>query len=354
MIWVASLLLQLVELKAHLPERCLSWLSPLVIFFFRLSIPLSCFLWILWIILWLCQISRIFWDSWQSKIAQSYQTFFLLNALPSLKISRSIFSKNKKTKKQKKKPVLLVPLWYSLCSLGKSHRLTIIKSPQVSRTLLCILADLNNALVSMVSTRPLISKSSSLLTNLLLIVLSAPITNGITVTFMFLNFFSSLALLLLLSLFYSLWESFTLESEWQQVSSSFQEPSQYSGRSQQCCWLDGLYSFSYLQGLPSLYQSFGDCTECASKVNNFASSIFLLIIIRSGLLAEVWWPVCMSKSHRSFCVSFFTTDAGLCIYHLFVSLNLNFLHISQWIILPTQLWLVLYSFCANLLHSLIV
>ena len=34
------------------------------------------------------------------------------------------------------------------------------KSPQVSRTLLSILAVLNNAVVWMVSTRPLISKSS--------------------------------------------------------------------------------------------------------------------------------------------------------------------------------------------------
>ena len=35
------------------------------------------------------------------------------------------------------------------------------KSPQVSRTLLSILADLNNAVVRMVSTRVFISKSSS-------------------------------------------------------------------------------------------------------------------------------------------------------------------------------------------------
>ena len=35
------------------------------------------------------------------------------------------------------------------------------KSPQVSRTLLSILVDLNNAVVCMVSTRSLISKSSS-------------------------------------------------------------------------------------------------------------------------------------------------------------------------------------------------
>ena len=82
--------------------------------------------------------------------------------------------------------------------------------------------------------------------------------------------------------------------------------------------------------------------------------LFWLIIIRSGLLADIMWSVCMSKSHRSLCMSFSETDAGLCIYHLFVWSNLNFLHVSQWITLPTQSCLVLYSFCANLRHSLIM
>ena len=39
---------------------------------------------------------------------------------------------------------------------------------------------------------------------------------------------------------------------------------------------------------------------------------------------------------------------------LFIWWNFNFLHNSQWITLPTQSCLVLYSFCANLLHSLIM
>ena len=81
---------------------------------------------------------------------------------------------------------------------------------------------------------------------------------------------------------------------------------------------------------------------------------FLLIIIRSGLLAGIRWSVCMSKSHRSLCALFSRTSAGLCIYHWFVWSNLNFFHISQLITLPTQSCLVLYSFCANLLHSLIM
>ena len=62
----------------------------------------------------------------------------------------------------------------------------------------------------------------------------------------------------------------------------------------------------------------------------------------------------MSKSHMSLCVSFSRAVAGLWIYHLLVWSKSNFLHISQCITLPTQSCLVLYSFCANLLHSLIM
>ena len=50
------------------------------------------------------------------------------------------------------------------------------KSPQVSRTLLSILAVLNNAVVWMVSTRPPISKSSSPFSNPLVTVPNTPIT----------------------------------------------------------------------------------------------------------------------------------------------------------------------------------
>ena len=91
-----------------------------------------------------------------------------------------------------------------------------------------------------------------------------------------------------------------------------------------------------------------------SFILQILSFFFLLIIIRSGLLAEIRWSVCISKSHRGLCVSFCRTGAGLCIYHLLAWSNLNFLHISQWITLPTQSCLALYSLCANLLHSLIM
>ena len=66
------------------------------------------------------------------------------------------------------------------------------KSPQFFRTLLSILADLNKAVVWVVSTRPFTSKSSSPCNNPFVIVPIAPITIGIAVTFMFLGVFISL------------------------------------------------------------------------------------------------------------------------------------------------------------------
>ena len=72
-------------------------------------------------------------------------------------------------------------------SLSKS------KSPQVSRTLLSILAVLNNTVVWMVSTRLPTSKSSSPFSNHLVTVPKAPIKIGTIITFMFNRFFNSLA-----------------------------------------------------------------------------------------------------------------------------------------------------------------
>ena len=63
------------------------------------------------------------------------------------------------------------------------------KSRQVSRTLLSILAVLNNAVVWMVSTRPPTSKSSSPFSNPLVTFLNAPVTIGIIITCMFHSFF---------------------------------------------------------------------------------------------------------------------------------------------------------------------
>ena len=177
------------------------------------------------------------------------------------------------------------------------------KSLQASRTLLSILAVLNNAVVWMVYTRPPTSKSSSPFNNPFVTIPKSPITIGITVTLLFHSFV----------LFF-----------------------QFSGRVEV---LTLLFPFFQLYTVISRYR----------KVHNFASAFFLLITIRFDLLAEIRWPVCMSKTHRSLSVLFSKTDAGLCIYHLLVWSNFNSLHNSQLITLSTQLCLVLYFFCANLL-----
>ena len=175
------------------------------------------------------------------------------------------------------------------------------KSPQVSRTLLSILVVLNNDVVWMVSTRPPTSSSSSPFSNPLVTIPNAPITIGVIVTCMFHSFFNSLAKSRYLS-FFSHSFSFIL----------------WSARTAKSTILQVLFFF------------------------------FLLIIIRSGLLAGIRWSVCLLKSHRSLCESFSRTGAGLCIYHLFVWSNLNFLHIVQWITLPTQQCFAWYSRYANL------
>ena len=171
------------------------------------------------------------------------------------------------------------------------------KSPQSSRTQR-ILATLNSAVAWMISIRVFISKSSSPYTNPLVTVPSAQITIGITVTFMFHSFFSTLAKFRYLSIFlfsinFTLWSARTAKSTIRQI-----------------LW-------------------------------------FLLTATWSGNLAEIRWSVCISKSQMSLCVSSSRTDSRLCIYHLFAWSNFNFLHNSQWITLPTQSCLDLCLFCAN-------
>ena len=143
------------------------------------------------------------------------------------------------------------------------------KSLPVSRTPLRILSILNNVVVWMVSIRPPSSKSSSSFNNPLGTVPKAPITIGVIVTFIFHNFFNSLARSMYLSFFFP-FPSVLFCSQPGQQSSPF-------------C------NFSFL---------------------------LLLIIIRSGILAEIRWSIYMSKSHRGLWVSFSRKYAGLCIYHL--------------------------------------
>ena len=144
--------------------------------------------------------------------------------------------------------------------------LSYCKSPQVSRTFLSILADLNNSVVWIVSIRPVLSKSSSPFHNPSVTVPRTQITIGIIITFMFHSFFTSLARSMYLSFIITvifiitprefftsvLADDFSLEFEWQQVSSSLQDSSQDSGRPQQCRRLDSLYPSANFQVLQAL------------------------------------------------------------------------------------------------------
>ena len=136
------------------------------------------------------------------------------------------------------------------------------KSPQVSRTLLSILADLNNAVVWMVSTRSLIVMSSSSFTNLLVTVPRSSITIGITATLMFHSFLISLARSRYLSFF----------------SLSFNFP----------LWSVGTAKSTIRQ--------------------------ILFFLLKSGRLGEIRWSLCISKFQKRLCMTFSRTDSGLWIY----------------------------------------
>ena len=144
----------------------------------------------------------------------------------------------------------------------------------------------------MVSTRPPTSKSFRPFNNLLVTVPKAPITIGIIVTFMFHSFLNSLARLRYLSLF--------------------------------------SHSFSFILW-----------SAGAAKSTILQIFFFFFLFVCWLLLGLVFWPrfgdpfVCQSPI-GVLCGSFSRTGAGLCKYHLLAWSNLNFLHISQWITLPTQ------------------
>ena len=100
------------------------------------------------------------------------------------------------------------------------------KSPQVSRTLLSILAVLKNAVVWMVSTCPPTSNSSSPFSNPLVTVPNAPITIGIIFTCLFHSFFQFPSKIEYLSFFsysfsFILWSTGTAKSTILQVLFSF-------------------------------------------------------------------------------------------------------------------------------------
>ena len=142
------------------------------------------------------------------------------------------------------------------------------KSLQVCRTLLSILTDLNNVVVWKVSTRTLISKSSSHCTNPLVTIPKSTIYNWYNRHF--------------------------------HVPQFFQFPRKVQV-------IIPLFAFIH----------FYSVVRQDSKVYNSTSSFFFSIIIRSGCLTKFRRSVCISKS-LSLCFTFSRTNSWLCIYHLSV------------------------------------
>ena len=97
------------------------------------------------------------------------------------------------------------------------------KSSQIPWNLLSILVDLNNVVVLMVSSRPLISKSSNPFTNPLVTVPRIPITIGVTVTFMFQSFQfpSKVEVIILLFTFFQFYFVVNRDSKVDNSASSF-------------------------------------------------------------------------------------------------------------------------------------
>ena len=149
------------------------------------------------------------------------------------------------------------------------------ESLQISGTLLYILLNRNTAVLWMVSTRLLISKSSSSCINPLVPVPKCANCNWYHCHFHVPQIFSnSLA------------------------------------RSSYICFF--LLSFSF-----SLFLA-GTAT---STIRHFFCLFFFLTIIRSSRLAQIRWSVCISILS----VSFTRTDSGLYIYYLFLWSNLKYL-----------------------------
>ena len=108
--------------------------------------------------------------------------------------------------------------------------LTDSKSPKVSWTLLSILADLNKAVVWMVSIPPIISKISSPYTISLLTVSRVPITIGINITFMFQSFFQFSSKVQVLIFHFAFFQFYSVVSRDSKVHNS-------ASSLFFCCWL---------------------------------------------------------------------------------------------------------------------
>ena len=150
------------------------------------------------------------------------------------------------------------------------------KSPHVFMTLLSILADINNAILWMVSTRPLNSK------------LSSP----------FINSFGD--------------STDRTNYHWYNCHFHIPQFFQFPNKVKLLIFL-----FVFFQFYSVVSQD--------SKVHNPTSSLFLMTITRSGRLDEIRWSVCISKSQWSWCVSIFQVRFWVVLIPLVHMIKFQFL-----------------------------
>ena len=237
------------------------------------------------------------------------------------------------------------------------------KSPQVSKTLLSILAVLNDVVVWMVSTRPPTSKSSTSFSNPLVTVptlfwesFRPALADGFSLVFCVTLLFSVFRPILIVLLF----EWFLLVRLFTSLPLSFlwwiyrAHQLQLVSLSLSC-----FIVFSVLKQGPSIYHSFRflPVLLCGQPQRPKSSSRQVLFLFFRLSLTLVVWPRLgdpfVSQNPTGVSASSFSkTDSWSCIYPLFVWSNFNFLHNSQWISFPSLLCLVLYTFCADWIRLL--
>ena len=123
----------------------------------------------------------------------------------------------------------------------------------------------------------------------------------------------------------------SLEFEWQQVFSGFQNSSQYSGKPQQCCCLDSLDSSSNFDFLLSFFQAFCNSSKCTNynRYHHHPHAPQLFLVLRQG--PSICLSFCfhlftlcgllgMAKSKRwniLFCCSLFNFQVYFCFLRIF-------------------------------------
>ena len=112
--------------------------------------------------------------------------------------------------------------------------------------------------------------------------------------FLQLFFFFFFIITIIIIIILLLWEFFTpaladgfpLEFEWQQVSSSLQDSSQYSGRPQQCCRLDSLHPPPISKSWEFFTPALADGFPLEYEWQQVSSSL-----LKSPRLFSVFWPI---------------------------------------------------------------